>query len=120
MRNYRKSYLWFITDLPEEIIDLIERDLSNLDSSFQPSTVGDQVLDNRKRSSKNTWVPTTHWIGGFIWHYIERANRENFRYDISCIDSETMQYTCYNEGDFYNWHVDDNEKRLTEFIDQDI
>ena len=45
-------------------------------------------------------------LGGFMWHYIERANRENFLYDLRCIDGESMQYTQYGPGQFYGWHND--------------
>lgn len=64
------------------------------------------ALNKEKRNSKNTWVPTTHWTAGLVWHYIERANRENFLYDIRNIDGENMQYTEYGEGEFYSWHND--------------
>ncbi len=63
-------------------------------------------LNKDKRNSMNAWVPTNHWVGGFIWHYIQRANRENFLYDLRCIDGESMQYTRYTEGQFYTWHND--------------
>lgn len=42
----------------------------------------------------------------FLWHYISRANRENFLYDIRHIDGESIQYTRYGEGEFYGWHTD--------------
>ena len=45
-------------------------------------------------------------MGGFLWHYIQRANRENFLYDFRCIDGESMQYTRYGKGMFYGWHND--------------
>ena len=38
--------------------------------------------------------------------YIQRANRENFLYDLRCVDGESMQYTRYGEGQFYGWHND--------------
>ena len=41
-----------------------------------------------------------------MWHYIQRANRENFLYDLRCIDGESMQYTQYGPGQFYSWHND--------------
>ena len=41
-----------------------------------------------------------------MWHYIMRANRENFLYDLRNIDGESMQYTRYGEGMFYDWHND--------------
>ena len=31
---------------------------------------------------------------------------ENFLYDLTCIDGESMQYTRYGEGQFYGWHND--------------
>ena len=64
------------------------------------------ALNRDKRNSKNAWVPTTHWTAGFVWHYVERANRENFLYDIRNIDGESMQFTQYGEGEFYGWHND--------------
>ncbi len=99
--------IWYITDLPKDIVDIIERDLEiNFDSSMKESELLNQTLDKKKRDSQNAWVPTTHWLGGFMWHYIERANRENFLYDLRCIDCESMQYTQYNKGQFYGWHND--------------
>ena len=99
--------IWYFTDLPKDIIDIIERDLSiSFDSSMEDSQLIDNTLDKNKRNSQNAWVPTTHWLGGFMWHYIERANRENFLYDLRCIDNESMQYTQYNRGQFYGWHND--------------
>ena len=41
-----------------------------------------------------------------MWHYVERANRENFLYDLRCIDGESMQYTQYGVGQYYGWHND--------------
>ena len=64
------------------------------------------ALNKEKRNSQNAWIPTNHWVGGFLWHYIQRANRENFLYDLTCIDGESMQYTRYGEGMFYDWHND--------------
>ena len=99
--------VWYFTDLPEKVIDIIEEDLKvKFDHQMKDSKVAGDDLNKEKRNSKNAWVPTTHWLGGFMWHYIERANRENFLYDLRCIDNESMQYTQYNEGEFYSWHND--------------
>ena len=99
--------IWYFTNLQKHIINIIENDLSvNFDSNMPDSKLIDDTLDKNKRNSKNTWVPTTHWLGGFMWHYVERANRENYLYDLRCIDNESMQYTQYNKGQFYGWHND--------------
>ena len=99
--------IWYFTDLPEKIIDIIEEDVAqNFDHKMADSRLSGDALNKDKRSSQNAWIPTSHWVGGFIWHYIQRANRENFLYDLRCIDNESMQYTRYSEGQHYGWHTD--------------
>ena len=99
--------VWYFTDLPEQIVGIIEDDLTRgFDSKLGDSKLYGDVLNKKKRDSKNTWIPSYHWVGGFIWHYIMRANRENFLYDLRCIDNEQIQYTRYSKGEFYNWHND--------------
>ena len=99
--------VWYYTNLPEDVVDIIERDLSeNFDSQMQDSRLHGDALNKDKRNSQNAWIPTQHWVGGFMWHYIMRANRENFLYDLRNIDAESMQYTRYGEGMFYDWHND--------------
>ena len=99
--------IWYYTDLPEDIVDLIEKDLTEkFDSQFQDSKLHGDALNKEKRNSQNTWIPTTHWVAGFLWHYVQRANRENFLYDLRNIDGESLQYTRYSEGEFYGWHND--------------
>jgi PKHD-type hydroxylase len=99
--------VWYFTDLPKNVVDIIEEDLSEkFDNEMEDSKLFANTLDKDRRDSKNSWIPTDHWVGGFIWHYIQRANRENFLYDLKCIDGEKIQYTKYSEGQFYNWHHD--------------
>ena len=99
--------IWYMTDLPEKIVDIIEEDLAEkFDPQMADSKLYGDNLNKEKRNSQNAWIPTTHWGGGFIWHYIQRANRENFHYDIRNIDGESMQYTRYTSGQYYNWHND--------------
>ena len=71
--------IWHYTNLPNKIVDIIEEDLiENFDPFLQDSRVGDGdygTVDKDKRNARNAWVPTTHWIAGFIWHYVQRANQ---------------------------------------------
>ena len=99
--------VWYYSDIPEDIVSILEKDLRvNFDHQMDDSRLMGDALNKDKRNSQNTWVPSSHWLGGFMWHYIERANRENFLYDLRCIDGESMQYTQYNPGQFYGWHND--------------
>ena len=99
--------IWYFTDLPKDVVEILDKDLyDNFDSKMEDSKLHGDQLNKDKRNSKNTWIPSTHWIAGFLWHYVQRANRENFLYDLTCIDGESMQYTRYGEGQYYNWHND--------------
>lgn len=99
--------IWYFTDIPKEIIDIIETDISDkFDSQMAPSKLEGEEINKNQRNSQNAWIPTNHWLGGFLWHYVQKANRENFLYDLKCIDGENIQYTKYEEGQFYGWHND--------------
>jgi len=99
---------WYSTKLPQEIIDIIIKDLkkNKTEELFEESSLIGGQIDHKKRKSKNTWIPTSHWLGGFLWFYVDKMNQENFRYDISGIDGDSIQYTQYEVGEFYKWHVD--------------
>ena len=97
---------WSTTSLPLEIVDILENDIKSFDKDVQDSKVSGQKVIKSIRNSKNAWIPTEHWIGGWIWYYVQKANRENFLYDITDIDGGSLQYTHYDIGEFYNWHQD--------------
>ena len=89
-----KSFCHFDT-IPSDLMDIIEEDLTE---TFDPQMEVSKLMGNvealDKRNSKNAWVPTTHWLGGLMWHYFNKANNEFFRYDIECIDGEScLLYT---------------------------
>jgi predicted 2-oxoglutarate/Fe(II)-dependent dioxygenase YbiX len=108
--------IWYSTELNPKIIEIIEEDISNyFDDKLEDSRVGEGdygTLDKEKRNARNAWVPTNHWLGGFVWHYVQKANRENFRYDLTNIDGESLQYTVYGQGQHYGWH---NDQSLTSY-----
>lgn len=106
--------IWYYTNLPDKVVDLIEEDLeNNFTDQLEDSRVGgtggggpNDGLNKKVRNAKNAWVPAHHWVAGFVWHYVQRANRENFLYDLTNIDGESLQYTTYGEGEYYGWHND--------------
>ena len=66
--------IWYYTDIPEKVVNLLEEDLSeNFEPQMEESKVHGDALNKVKRNSQNTWIPTDHWIGGFIWNYIDRS-----------------------------------------------
>ena len=100
---------WYETRIPEPLMKILIDDLDKVDQNiFIKSEVNPQnskIKDN-VRKSQHCWIPSTHWIGGFLWHFIKMANKDNFLYDISDIENDLIQYTQYNKGDFYKWHTD--------------
>ena len=100
---------WYETRIPESLMKNLLDDLDRVDENiFIKSKVNphDSELKDSIRKSQHCWIPSSHWIGGFLWHYIMDANRDNFLYDISHIENNMIQYTQYNKGDYYNWHTD--------------
>lgn len=100
---------WHFTNMPEEIVDILVRDANKYgESNLKDSVIQDDhnQLNKQVRNSKNAWISASNWIGGFVWHYVQSMNRENFRYDLTAIDGECIQYTEYSAGQFYNWHID--------------
>ena len=100
---------WYETRIPEPLMKILIDDLDKVDENiFIKSEVNPQnskIKDN-VRKSQHCWIPSTHWIGGFLWHFIRMANKDNFLYDILDIENDLIQYTQYNKGDFYKWHTD--------------
>ena len=100
---------WYETRIPESLMKSLLVDLDKVDENiFIKSRVNpqDSKIKYSIRKSQHCWIPSTHWIGGFLWYYIRMANKDNFLYDISDIENDLIQYTQYNKGDFYNWHTD--------------
>jgi predicted 2-oxoglutarate/Fe(II)-dependent dioxygenase YbiX len=95
--------VWYETELPSEIVTILEKTLE------EKSVVGEGgggVVNEKIRKAKNAWLPSTHWISGFIMHFVNLANTQNFCYDLTGLDGQTAQYTIYDKGEFYNWHCD--------------
>ena len=97
---------WHLTGLPEQIIDILEKDIEQFDDSQDDSKVLGDRVQSKIRNSKNAWIPADHWVGGWLWYYIQKSNRSNFLYDLYDIDSNSIQYTHYETGDYYTWHND--------------
>ena len=98
--------VWYDTDLPIDVINLIGIDCKKYDHKAKKSQLSGNKIDTSKRNTCNHWISTDNWVGGLCWHYVSKANRSNFLYDIDNIDAESLQYTIYEEGHYYGWHND--------------
>lgn len=102
--------IWYETQLPDEIIAILEKNLKEMyDENLIKSVIGQDnggTINEKIRKAKNAWLPSTHWISGFVMHFVNLANIQNFRYDLIGLDNQIVQYTIYDKGEFYNWHSD--------------
>jgi PKHD-type hydroxylase len=103
--------VWYETELPAEIVNILEKTIveefnQNLNNSTVAGENGENTLNKGVRNAKHTWLPSSHWVTGFVMHYVNIANQQNFCYDLLGLDGQTVQYTVYDKGEFYNWHID--------------
>jgi PKHD-type hydroxylase len=101
--------VWYETELPTEVVKILEGVLEEkYDEELIKSVVegGGGTVNEKIRKAKNAWLPSTHWISGFVMHFVNLANVQNFQYDLTGIDGQSVQYTIYDKGEFYNWHCD--------------
>ena len=106
--------VWYETRLSEEVLENLNADIAKSvnDKDLVEAVVGGRKeIEKVNKGVRDTGVagwPTVHWIAPFLMYYVNRANRENFFFDLYGIDGEFLQYTVYNPGEFYNWHRDDS------------
>lgn len=66
-----------------------------------------KLTQHTKRcESHNAYIPSSHWLAGFVWYYIQQVNRTNFKYDIIAYDEDTLWYHEYYPSNHYRWHQD--------------
>lgn len=106
MENYpRCSTVGVIqTHLPHTIIDTIRTECHAYDNQIKQANTFNNNTNYRKTFIKA--ISSYEWFAGMLWHYISRANRENFLYDITCLENEGLNHLIYPPGHYYHWHQD--------------
>lgn len=100
--NLEWLYWYFKDAVPKNICDDIVR--YGLQHTKENAVVGDASLNNKIRKSNVSWLDDP-WIYNQIIPYVHQANKQaNWNYEIS--KSEKCQFTVYEPGQFYDWHVD--------------
>ena len=111
MFNTKEFYydaISYQSKLPNSIINEIEQSIK--DSILEEAKVGtiiNSIQNKSIRKNKVSFIPATSWIASFCHYYVNRANQENFQYNLSQFYSgDCLQYSVYEQGEYYNWHVD--------------
>jgi PKHD-type hydroxylase len=97
---------WFQTKLPKIMINEALNQLVTFENEAVDGLIDGDDLNKTIRDSKVFFLDASNWLGGFIWYYIQQANNNNFRYDITDYDDGSLQYTIYGKDQFYSWHRD--------------
>ena len=79
---------------------------------YRPKEGGDEdgFAIPEVRDSDITWIEPdqdTYWIFDRLAELIAKVNYDKFQLDLARFDG--FQYSVYNEGGHYNWHVDTQE-----------
>tara|TARA_R100000005_G_C5003371_1_gene211589 strand:+ start:7066 stop:7632 length:567 start_codon:yes stop_codon:yes gene_type:complete len=99
--------MWYKTSLPKDVVDIFLKEEKEFKRNLEKGLVsGDDNPNISIRNSDCSWISSKHWMAGLCYHYILKANEENFRYDIGSFGNREIQYTSYTEGQYYKWHVD--------------
>jgi len=99
------QYKPFHITLSDSFCDRIIKENESLD--IIDGTV--ESKDKNRRSSKISWVPKDKFliIHQELTKCIDSANK---LYNFSLHEFESLQYSRYEEGDHYDWHIDTHSK----------
>lgn len=90
------------------MIDIFLKDCE-MNVDLENARVGldeDKILNKKIRDNKIGWIKDDNWFCSMIYSYVIKANKQNFLYDIDQFENNTLQYTQYNQTNFYSWHSD--------------
>jgi len=103
--NFLSPYWVWESELPEQICNYIIK-LSEKNKYTQGIAGNNTLSDKRNRNVNVQFIKNCTWINTMLYGYVAYANSINFNYDISDRDSESMQISRYEVGQFYNKHTD--------------
>jgi PKHD-type hydroxylase len=96
-----------LTQLPQDIIDILCKDIKQTHTELAPASVGQNESNSSIRQSNIAALDEQYWGVGFIMHYINLQNQYNYNYDLSGgIAGNKLQYSEYGVGHHYDWHTD--------------
>ena len=104
--------VWYFSKLSEDIIDIFLRDFEKEIETTQGVVGSNSEINEKIRKNKIGWISDTNWFSSLIYSYALKANRENFLYDVSEFDGNVLQYTYYDNSNFYKWHSDSDVSSL--------
>ena len=85
----------------------IYNELDMNDSSWKQGRIEKGLVNSNVRSSKITFIPESSMTYNFCRHWVDVINADNFKFDLyPFFEKESIQYSHYDVGDHYSWHMD--------------
>ena len=112
--KYQKNYYYFKSALSNILCDkIVKEGMSNNQKSagvgyVDPKTKFELTEVRKIRDSNVSWISDV-WLKKLLKPYVDRANQKA-GWNFNLNDSEDCQFTIYNQGQYYAWHTDADEK----------
>tara|TARA_B100000424_G_scaffold271676_1_gene275748 strand:+ start:3356 stop:3967 length:612 start_codon:yes stop_codon:yes gene_type:complete len=112
--KYQKNYYYFKSALSNILCDkIVKEGMSNNQKSagvgyVDPKTKFELTEVRKIRDSNVSWIGDV-WLKKLLKPYVDRANQKA-GWNFNLNDSEDCQFTIYNQGQYYAWHTDADEK----------
>ena len=87
--------------------NLIQEKLNSANLEFEDASTGDLKGVSNIRKSKVSFLNDVY-LRNQIFHSVNFYNKQHWNYDLDGCDP--IQYTEYNEGGKYDWHVDQEKE----------
>ena len=98
--------------LPSDIVDYLDS-TAKLNRSGLVAEDGSFVAaEPDERSSNVYFFRDDGWVGQFCIKEAMRVNADIWQYDLFGIDNHMLQYTTYQTGDHYTWHIDTLDREI--------
>lgn len=106
VNNNLTNYYKFEKGFSPELCDAVRIRLQ--DASLIDGTVGDGIVKKNLRVSKVYWLPKTQKfldVYAKMFELVGHSNDVFFKFNLDAINAN-IQYTVYDEGYYYGWHLD--------------
>ena len=97
--------------IPDLILTHMIAELDEM-GSWRKAVTFDNAVDYR--STKVKFINSSHFIGNLCRDNVMDVNSEMYNFDLRKFDNNHFQYAHYNVNDYYQWHMDtDNRKNAS-------
>jgi len=102
---YTSLYYPVHTMMSDGIISTLIDEMQHFELEDSSVVIDGEAYASADRRSKQTWMPSRHWLESVCVRAVQIANDAYFHFDLTDI-SGGIQYTVYDKNDHFDWHRD--------------